>query len=249
LFGWHAALFPTGFSGPYKIEVGQYRTGEMQVVSGAMGKEKVHYEAVKPEFVKPEMDRFLDWFNNDRSLDLVLKAAIAHFWFIIIHPFDDGNGRIARAITDMMLAQAEDSADRFYSMSSQILIQRKQYYEVLQKVQHSSGDITPWLEWFLHCLKNAILASEDTTQKILQKAEFWKQHEQTSINQRQRLVINKLFDGFDGKLQTSKWAKITKTSTDTALRDIKDLVAKGILEQSSEGGRKANYELTISKLE
>ena len=248
LFGWHAALFPTGYSGPYKIEVGQYRTGEMQVISGAMGREKVHYEAVKPELVKTEMDKFLDWFNNDNSLDLVLKAAIAHFWFIIIHPFDDGNGRIGRAITDMLLARAEDSGDRFYSMSSQILIERKQYYEVLQKVQHSTGDITDWLEWFLHCLKNAMLTTEHTTQKILHKAEFWKLHEHTPINERQRLMLNKIFDGFEGKLQTSKWAKITKTSTDTALRDIKYLVDKRILQQTNEGGRNANYELLDFKL-
>ena len=248
LFGWHAALFPTGYSGPYTIEVGRYRTGEMQVISGAMGKEKVHYEAVKPELVKTEMDKFLDWFNNDNSLDLVLKAAIAHFWFIIIHPFDDGNGRIGRAITDMLLARAEDSGDRFYSMSSQILIERKQYYEVLQKVQHSTGDITDWLEWFLHCLKNAMLTTEHTTQKILHKAEFWKLHEHTPINERQRLMLNKIFDGFEGKLQTSKWAKITKTSTDTALRDIKYLVDKRILQQTNEGGRNANYELLDFKL-
>lgn len=244
LFGWHAALFPTGFSGPYKIEVGKYRTGNMQVVSGAMGKEKVHYEAVKPEFVKAEMDQFLDWFNNNNSLDLVLKAAIAHFWFIIIHPFDDGNGRIARALTDLLLARAEDSGERFYSMSSQILMERKKYYEVLQKVQYSTGDITEWLEWFLHCLKNAMLATENTTQKIVQKAEFWKRHEQTPINERQRLMLNKLLDGFEGKLQTSKWAKITKTSTDTALRDIKGLVEKGILQQINAAGRNANYDLT-----
>lgn len=243
LFGWHAALFPTGYSGPYEIEVGQYRTGQMQVVSGAMGKEKVHYEALKPERVKVEMDKFLDWFNQDNQLDPVLKAAIAHFWFIIIHPFDDGNGRIGRAITDMLLARAEGSGERFYSMSSQILAERKQYYEVLQKVQHSSGDITAWLEWFLHCLKNAMLASENTTQKVMQKAEFWKLHEHTPINERQRLLLNKLLDGFDGKLQTSKWAKIAKTSTDTALRDIKDLIEKGILQAKDEGGRSANYEL------
>jgi Fic family protein len=249
IFGWHAALFPTGYSGPYKIEVGKYRTGEMQVVSGAMGKEKVHYEALKPELVKPEMDNFLDWFNNDNTLDPVLKAAIAHFWFIIIHPFDDGNGRMGRAITDMLLARAEGSGERFYSMSSQILTERKRYYEVLQSVQYSSGDITEWLDWFLHCLKNAMLATEDTTQNILRKAEFWKQHEQTSINERQRLILNKLFDGFEGKLQTSKWAKIAKTSTDTALRDIKDLVEKGILQQTNEGGRNANYELVAHKLE
>lgn len=244
LLGWHAALFPIGFSGPYKIEVGRYRTGEMQVVSGAMGKEKVHYEAIKPEVVKAEMDIFLDWFNNDTSMDLVLKAAIAHFWFIIIHPFDDGNGRIARAITDMLLARAENSAERFYSMSSQILIERKEYYKVLQKVQYSTGDITEWLEWFLNCLKNAMLASENISQKILFKAEFWNKHQQTPINERQRLLLNKILDGFEGKLQTSKWAKIAKVSTDTALRDIKDLIAKGILNQTNEGGRNANYELT-----
>jgi len=243
LFGWHAALFPTGYSGPYKIEVGRYRTGDMQVVSGAMGKEKVHYQAVSPELVKAEMDKFLYWLNNDNAYDPVLKAAIAHFWFIIIHPFDDGNGRIARAITDMLLARAENSGERFYSMSGQILIERKQYYEILQKVQHSAGDITEWLDWFLHCLKNAMLATETTTQKILKKAEFWKLHEHTVINERQRLMLNKLFDRFEGKLQTSKWAKITKASTDTALRDIKDLVAKGILQQTKEGGRNSNYEL------
>jgi len=249
LFGWHAALFPTGYSGPYLIEVGRYRTGEMQVVSGAMGKEKVHYKAVKPELVKMEMDKFLNWFNNETRLDPVLKAAIAHFWFIIIHPFDDGNGRIGRAITDMLLARAEGSGERFYSMSSQILTERKRYYEVLQKVQHSSGDITEWLCWFLHCLKNAMLATENTTRKILLKAEFWKLHENTPINERQRLMLNKLFDDFEGKLQTSKWAKIVKTSTDTALRDIKDLVTKGILQQTDERGRNANYELIDFKSE
>lgn len=245
LLGWHAALFPSGYSGPYKIETGKYRTGEMQVISGAMGKEKVHYQAVKPELVNTEMDKFLDWFNKDNTLDPVLKAAIAHFWFIIIHPFDDGNGRIGRAITDMLLARAECSGDRFYSMSSQMLIERKLYYKVLQKVQHSSGDITEWVDWFLHCLKNAMLSTENTTHKILQKAEFWKLHEHTSINERQRLMLNKLFDGFEGKLQTSKWAKITKTSTDTALRDIKDLIEKGVLQQTNESGRNINYKLII----
>jgi Fic family protein len=249
LFGWHAALFPTGYSGPYLIEAGRYRSGEMQVVSGAMGKEKVHYEAVKPERVKMEMDKFLDWFNNENRLDPVLKAAIAHFWFIIIHPFDDGNGRIGRAIADMLLARSEGSRERFYSMSGQILADRKRYYEVLQKVQHSSGDITEWLNWFLHCLKNAMLVTENTTKKIVRKAEFWKLHENTPINERQRLILNKLFDDFEGKLQTSKWAKITKTSADTALRDIKDLVQKGILEQTADKGRNANYELADFKSE
>lgn len=249
LFGWHAVLFPTGYSGPYAIEVGRYRTGEMQVVSGAMGKEKLHYEAVNPDLVKREMDKFLDWFNNENRLDPVLKAAIAHFWFIIIHPFDDGNGRIGRAITEMLLARAEGSGERFYSMSSQILIERKRYYEVLQKVQHSSDGITEWLDWFLHCLKNAMLATETTTQKILRKAEFWKLHEHTPINERQRLILNKLFDGFVGKLQTSKWAKIANTSSDTALRDIKDLVEKGILKQAEEGGRNVNYKLVDFKMD
>ena len=245
LFGWHAALFPTGYSGPYKIEVGQYRTGEMQIVSGAIGKEKVHYEAFKPEFLKAEMDKFLEWFNAENGIDNVLKAAIAHFWFIIIHPFDDGNGRIARALTDELLARSENSGERFYSMSSQILIERKRYYEILQKVQHSTTDITEWMLWFLECLKNAMLSTEDTTKSILQKAEFWKRNETTPINERQRLMLNKLFDGFEGKLKTSKWAKITKTSTDTALRDIKDLVEKGILKQTADGGRNVNYELFI----
>ena len=199
--------------------------------------------ALKPEFVREEMNHFLDWFNNETSLDLVLKAAIAHFWFIIIHPFDDGNGRIGRAITDMLLARAEGSGERFYSMSSQILKERKRYYQELQKVQHSSGDITEWIVWFLQCMKNSMLASETTTERILQKAEFWKIHEHTPITERQRQMLNKLLDGFEEKLQTSKWAKITKSSTDTALRDIKDLMEKGILRQCDEKGRSANYEL------
>ena len=248
LFGWHSALFPTGYSGPYKIEVGKFRTGEMQVVSGPMGKEKVLYQAIPPVSVQAEMINFLQWVNKDNTLDLVLKAAIAHFWFIIIHPFDDGNGRIGRAITDLLLARAENSSERFYSMSSQILIERKQYYKILQKVQHSEGDITEWLEWFLQCLKNAMTATSNTTKNIVRKAEFWKLHEHTPINERQRIILNKLFDGFEGKLQTSKWAKITKTSTDTALRDIKDLVKKGILKQTTEGGRNINYELVDFKL-
>jgi len=215
----------------------------MQIVSGALGNEKIHFEAIAPELVKGEMDYFLDWFNSEKQLDPVLKAAIAHFWFIIIHPFDDGNGRIARAISDLLLTRAENRPERFYSMSSQILVERKQYYEVLQKVQHSSGDITEWLDWFLQCLKNALIETENTLQKILRKAEFWKFHESTPLNERQRLVLNKLLDGFDGKLKSSKWAKITKCSPDTALRDIKDLIEKGILQQEQAGGRSTNYEL------
>ena len=243
LYGWHSALFPTGHSGMYKIETGCYRTGEMQIVSGAMGKEKIHYEAVAPGLVKTEMDKFLNWFNDNVKTDPVLKAAIAHFWFIIIHPFDDGNGRVARAISDMLLTRAENSPERFYSMSGQILVERKRYYEVLQKVQHSNGDITEWLDWFLHCLKKALLETENTLQKILRKAEFWKIHEKTPLNERQRLILNKLLDGFAGKLKSSKWAKIAKCSADTALRDIKDLINKGIVQQEQGGGRSTNYEL------
>ncbi len=247
LFGWHAALFPTGYSGLYQIDVGRYRTGEMQIVSGAMGKEKIHYEAVSAQGLQTEMNKFLVWINNNNLLDPVLKAAIAHFWFIIIHPFDDGNGRIARAIADMLLARAEKSTERFYSMSSQTLIERKQYYEVLQKVQHSDGDITDWLVWFLNCLQKSLLQTTVTVQKILLKASFWNAHETTDLNQRQHLMLNKLLDGFEGKLKTSKWAKIAKCSPDTALRDIRDLIHKGILQQEKEGGRSTNYELVQVK--
>ncbi len=244
LFGWHAALFPTGYSGAYKIDVACYRTGEMQVVSGAMGKEKVLYEAPQPQFVEQEMNGFLAWINSDVKMDSVVKAAIAHFWFIIIHPFDDGNGRIARAITDMLLARSDETPQRFYSLSNQILIDRKEYYEVLQKNQHGNGDITEWMRWFLNSLYQALNATENVLHNVLRKIRFWEIHAETPINNRQRLMLNKLFDGFDGKLKSSKWAKITKCSPDTALRDIKDLIDKGILRQESEGGRSTNYELT-----
>lgn len=245
LFGWHSALFPLGRSGMYKIEVAKYRTGEMQVVSGAMGKEKVHYHAPAPQLVKSEMDKFLNWFNENNELDPVLKSAIAHFWFIIIHPFDDGNGRIARAISDLLLARSDDSSERFYSMSNQILAERKDYYAVLQKVQYTSGDITEWLVWFLNCLKNALLDTEKIFQKTLYKAAFWNIHENTKINERQRFVLNKLLGNFFGNLTTSKWAKMTKTSQDTALRDITDLVNKGILEKAKSGGRSSHYLLNL----
>ena len=244
LFGWHAALFPTGFSGIHKIEVGQYRSEEMQIVSGAMGKEKIHYHAVPANHVAHEMNAFIKWMNDNSTIDPVIKSAIAHFWFIIIHPFDDGNGRIARAISDMLLAQADGISERYYSMSNQILIERKQYYEILQKVQYSSGDITEWLYWFLNCLKNALITTQITLQKILRKNNFWKIYENTFFNERQRLLLNKLLDGFDGKLKSSKWAKIAKCSSDTALRDIKDLMDKGILKLEQQGGRSTNYELT-----
>lgn len=243
LFGWQAALFPTGWSGIHRILTGCYRNAEMQVVSGPMGKEKVHYHAPSPERIKYEMELFLNWFNSELKLDAVLKAAIAHFWFIIIHPFDDGNGRIARALTDMLLARSEDSSQRFYSLSNQILINKKQYYEILQKVQYSNGDITEWLSWFLNCMLKALKSTETTTQKVLQKADFWEKHNDTDLNSRQILMLNKLLDGFAGKLQTSKWAKIAKCSSDTALRDLKDLIDKGILKQEESGGRSTSYKL------
>lgn len=243
LFGWHAALFPTGWSGMYKIEVGQWRTGAMQVVSGAMGKEKVHYEAVAPEQLSREMALFLDWFNEEQDMDPVLKAAIAHFWFVSIHPFDDGNGRIARALADLLLARSDGSPRRFYSMSSQILTERKAYYAVLEKMQRGDGDLTEWLNWFLTCLERALQATDQTLAKILSKARFWERHATTPLNDRQRSMLNKLQDGFEGKLSSSKWAKITKSSRDTALRDIQDLMEKGILRKEAQGGRSTHYEL------
>jgi Fic family protein len=243
LFGWQSALFPTGRSGMYKIDTGRYRDGVMQVVSGAMGKEKVHYQAPPPEIVQTEMNQFIDWFNGDTKLDMVMKSAIAHFWFIIIHPFDDGNGRIARALSDLLLARSDYSSQRFYSLSSQILLERKVYYEILKKVQHNDGDITEWLTWFLNCLYRSLKSTEETLNTVLYKADFWDKHKNTELNSRQRLILNKLFDGFEGKLKTSKWAKITKCSADTALRDIKDLIEKGILIQEKPGGRSTNYEL------
>ena len=243
LFGWHAALFPTGRSGMYKIDAGCYRKGEMQVVSGPMGKEKIHYQAPPPEQVKYEMDRFIEWFNSDMKLDFVIKSAIAHFWFIIIHPFDDGNGRIARAISDLFLARSDDSSQRFYSLSNQILLERKIYYDTIQRVHYKDGNITEWLIWYLNCLYRALINTEQIISKALYKADFWDKHKYTELNARQRLMLNKLFDDFIGKLKTSKWAKIAKCSQDTALRDIKDLIDKGILRQEKPGGRSTNYEL------
>lgn len=222
LYDWHAALFPTGRSGMHKINIGSYRTEEMQVVSGPMGKEKIHFQAPPPSMVKQEMNMFLNWFNQDTKQDLVIKSAIAHFWFIIIHPFDDGNGRIARAVSDLLLARSDNSPQRFYSLSNQILQERKDYYEFLQKVQYKAGDITEWLIWFLDCLYRALENSENEAEMVLRKAEFWDIHKETLLNSRQRLMLNKLFEGFEGKLKSSKWAKITKCSPDTALRDIKD---------------------------
>lgn len=246
LFAWHAALFPTGRSGMYKITVADWRkdtTGPMQVVSGSMGKEKVHFQAPDSELLESEMEQFLDWFNEKTSMDLVLKAAIAHLWFVTIHPFDDGNGRIARAITDMLLAQSDKSNQRFYSMSAQIRVERKQYYERLEKSQKGDLDITEWIVWFLTCLINALKSTDSILTKVLFKANFWQKYSGIDINERQKKILNRLLDAFVGKLTSSKWAKIAKCSKDTAVRDINDLIEKGILQKEAAGGRSTNYEL------
>ena len=243
LFNWHAALFPTGRSGIRPITVAAYRVSKepMQVVSGPMGKEKVHYEAPTSGDVPAMMDEFIAWVNDKQEIDPILKAAIAHLWFVAIHPFDDGNGRITRTITDMLLAKADGMPHRFYSMSAEILRERKGYYEALEKTTTGTMDITLWLEWFLQTLRNAIMRSEATVRRVVAKASFWQQHREVAMNERQVKVVNKLWDGFDGKLTTSKWAKIAKTSQATALRDITDLVEKGVLKVAGEGGRSTNY--------
>lgn len=248
LFGWHAALFPNGRSGMFKIKVAAWRDhekGPMQVVSGAMGKERVHYEAPDAGRLAKEMKVFLKWFNSSVTTDLVLKSAIAHFWFVSIHPFDDGNGRIARAIADMVLAKADADKQRFYSMSAQIRLQRKAYYEVLEKNQRGQLDISTWLLWYMNCLDKALNASDVVVKRVLSKSKFWDEHAARAINERQRLMINKLFDGFEGKLNSSKWAKITKCSADTALRDIQDLIKKKILLKEEAGGRSTTYVLRV----
>ncbi len=246
LFNWHAALFPTGRSGMYKITVAGWRkdtTGPMQVVSGAIGKEKVHFQAPDSSLVEKEMNLFLDWFNNYLKIDLVIKAAIAHLWFVTIHPFNDGNGRITRALTDMLLAQSDKSNQRFYSMSAQIRTERKEYYEILEKTQKGNLDITDWLKWFLNCLINALKSTDSVLVRVLSKADFWARHSKTIINERQKKLLNIILDGFDGKLTSSKWAKIAKCSKDTAIRDINDLIEKNILQKEAAGGRSTNYEL------
>lgn len=252
LYGWHAALFPTGRSGMYRIVVGAWRNNEkddpMQVVSGAMGKEKVHFEAPEADRLDEEMNRFITWFNENTNIDKVLKAAIAHLWFVTIHPFDDGNGRIARAIIDMQLSRADETAQRFYSMSAQIRKERSAYYNILETTQKGSMDITPWLTWFLQCLDRALKATDETLAGVLKKARFWEKHATTLLNERQHSMLNKLLDGFDGKLNTSKWAKITKTSQDTALRDIQDLINKKILIKEVGGGRSTSYILDDDSL-
>jgi len=252
LCGWHNCLFPTGRSGMYKILVGNWRDdslGPMRVISGQMGKEKIHFQAPDAEIIEREMNLFLEWINSEEAMDSVIKAGIAHFWFITLHPFDDGNGRIARAITELLLCRSDNLSQRFYSMSSQILRERKGYYEILESSQKGKLDITTWLNWFLNALQNSIKLSEETLDKILTKHKFWNYHVQVDFNERQKKVLNKLFDGFEGKLTSSKWAKLNKCSRFTALRDIQDLEDKGILKKMMGGGRNTNYELIELKNE
>ncbi len=248
LFGWHAALFPTGYSGLARIRTGAWRndtTGPMQVVSGPIGRQKVHFEAPPADRLETEMAKFLGWFNASEEGDPVVKAGLAHLWFVTLHPFDDGNGRMARAVGDMALARAEQSAQRFYSLSAQIQRERKDYYDLLEQTQKDLMDVTRWLEWFLGCLLRAIEGSENVLAAVLTKARFWQRWVGVPMNERQIKLVNRLLDGFEGKLTSSKWAAIAKCSADTALRDISDLVASGVLKRSASGGRSTSYELVL----
>jgi Fic family protein len=246
LFAWHASLFPAGRGGMTALRVGDWRddhTGPMQVVSGPIGKERVHFEAPAAARLPGEMQTFIDWFNTAADIDPVLRAGLAHLWFVTIHPFDDGNGRIARAIADMALARSENSSQRFYSMSTQIRQERSAYYDILEKTQKNALDVTPWLDWFLSCLGRAIDGAQTTLAAVLTKARFWEAFGRVSLNERQRLVLNRLLDGFEGKLTSSKYAKLAKCSQDTAQRDILALVEDGILIRNPEGGRSTSYSL------
>lgn len=246
LFDWHAALFPTGRSGMRKIATGAWRPGGIEVVSGPEGKQKVHFEAPRAELVGSEMQRFLAWYENDTtSMEPLTKAGLAHLYFVTIHPLEDGNGRIARAITEMSLARSENGAQRFYSMSSQILEERKGYYQILESTQKGGMDVSEWLTWFLDCLGRAISKANELTADVLAKDAFWRRLEQESIevSERQKKIINLLLDGFEGKLTTEKWGKLSKLSHDTALRDIQDLIGKGVLTQKEARGRSTSYAL------
>jgi Fic family protein len=245
LYGWQASLFPTGRSGTQKIVVGAWRdnpvTDPMQVISGMIGREKVHFQAPDSALLDDEMFGFLKWFNESSGDDPLIKAAVAHLWFVTIHPFDDGNGRIARAIADMQLARADGSPRRFYSMSAQIRKEKNKYYDKLEQTQQGDLDITGWLEWFLACLERALIATAETLQVVLRKAAFWKRHVGMNFNDRQRLLLEKILDGYGGKINSSNWAKIAGTSSDTAVRDINELLEKGILVKGPAGGRSTSY--------
>lgn len=246
LLGWHAAMFPAGRTGMARIKVGAWRddrAGPMQVVSGPIGRERVHYEAPRASRLPKEMTSFLEWFNGAAAIDPVLKAAMAHLWFVTIHPFDDGNGRIARTIADMALARSEQTAQRFYSMSAQIRQEREEYYDILEHTQKADLSITPWMEWFLGCLDRAFDRAEHTLADVFKKARFWERHAGAVLNERQRAMLSRLLNDFEGKLTTSKWALIEKCSQDTALRDIDDLVARDILRKEPAGGRSTSYSL------
>jgi Fic family protein len=246
LFDWHASLFPTGRSGMHRITVGGWRddrTAPMQVVSGPVGRERVHFEAPAAGRLEVEMQRFLEWFNGDAVMEPVLKAALAHLWFVTIHPFADGNGRMARAIADMSLARSEGSSQRFYSMSAQIREERGEYYGILERTQKETMDVTAWMEWFLGCLTRAIEGAQAALSDVIDKARYWEKLRDVPLNERQRLVINRMLEGFEGTQTTSKWAALTKSSSDTALRDIQQLVERGVLVRNQAGGRSTSYSL------
>jgi len=246
LFGWHSILFPSGRSRMLKIKVGDWRTadaGAMQIVTGPIGRESVHFEAPAAERLALEMIKLLSWFESNQNLDPVMKAGIAHFWFVTIHPFEDGNGRIGRALTDLMLARAENSTERFYSMSSQIEMERKEYYHRLESCQRGTLDITSWLKWFLQCLDRALAKTDSSLSGIIHKAKIWEIANTVKVNKRQQIVLNRLIDGFQGNLTTSKYAKLAKCSEDSALRDIRSLIDTGILTQNTGGGRSTSYSI------
>lgn len=252
LFGWHAALFPTGYSGVAKIKVGAWRDdagGPMQVVSGPLGRQRVHFEAPPADRLETEMGRFLDWVNTESGEPSLIKAGLAHLWFVTLHPFDDGNGRIARAVGDLLLARADGSPQRFYSLSAQIQRERKAYYDILKHTQKGTLDVTDWLAWFLDALHRAVDQAQHTLDAVLAKARFWQRFAGTPMNERQVKLLNRLLDGFEGKLTTGKWAAIAKCSPDTALRDINELLAHGVLRKAAAGGRSTHYELNESSTE
>jgi Fic family protein len=247
LFGWHAALFPTGYSGIGRIKVGSWRDdadGPMQVVSGPIGRQRVHFQAPPADRLEAESQRLLDWLNGPSSEPPLLKAGLGHLWFVTLHPFDDGNGRIARAIGDLLLARADGSPQRFYSLSAQIQRERKAYYDILERTQKQSMNVTDWLAWFLAALHRAVDQAQHTLDAVLGKARFWQHWAATPLNERQVKLVNRLLDGFEGKLTSSKWATICKCSPDTALRDINDLLSRGVLRKSEAGGRSTSYQLS-----